>query len=175
MTDPKIWGPHAWNLLHTIANAYPENPNHDAQLNIERFIKTFSELLPCSTCKDDFRKYILKFPVQSKSQKSLVKWMIDAHNHVNKKLGKKLVTYSEAEKLFLQVKKDDICTDCAPPGETNHLAATISNQSPNATTTMYLKIFQFIFFILFLIFLVLFLNAKYKFFSVDLMRFFHKF
>ena len=25
--DPKIWGPHYWFFLHTIAVTYPHNPN----------------------------------------------------------------------------------------------------------------------------------------------------
>lgn len=172
MTDPKIWGPHAWKVLHTMAYSYPENPTHETQLNMERFIKTFAEVLPCATCKEDFRKYLLKFPLQSKSKKSLVKWMVDAHNHVNKKLGKKLITYSEAEKNFLKEKPDDICVDCNPTQNTLATGDTVN--SSVARTTSYLKIFQFLFFILFVIFLLLFLNAKYKFVNVDLMRFFHK-
>ena len=39
--DPKIWGPHYWFVLHTIALNYPLHPNETSKKNIMTLSKIF--------------------------------------------------------------------------------------------------------------------------------------
>ena len=39
--DPKVWGPHYWFFLHTLALTYPESPNEVIKKNFMIFIKIY--------------------------------------------------------------------------------------------------------------------------------------
>jgi len=110
MSNPKDWGPSAWHLLHTLSYTYPEKPTLEKQMEIEKFISSFSELLPCKECKEGFKKYLKQNPIHSKTREGFIKWCVDAHNHVNKKLGKDLVSYDEAELLWRKI--EPLCKEC---------------------------------------------------------------
>lgn len=156
VSDPKNWGPSSWKILHVLAYTYPEIANYETQVNIEKFIASFSELLPCNSCKDDFKKYVQKYPVKSKTRESLIQWTVDLHNSVNKKLGKKLLTYDEAKKVWNS--SNETCTSCN----------AIENSFPpteKSKLTKYLKMFQFIFFIMFIVFFFGYINTKYNVFE----------
>jgi hypothetical protein len=150
MSSPEIWGPHAWKILHTIAHTYPEKANYETQINIEKFISSFTELLPCEKCKIDFKKYLKKYPIKSSSRDSLVMWMVDAHNSVNKKLNKKLFTYEDAEALW---GNDAVCKTCN---------GNNAEKQPFSRLSSFLKIIQTFCFIMFFVFLIAWLNNKYK-------------
>ena len=110
MANPKDWGPSAWNILHTMSYTYPEKPDLEKQMQIEKFITSFSELLPCKECKDGFKKYLKENPIHTKSREGFIKWTVDAHNFVNKKLGKDLFTYDEAELHWRKI--EPLCKEC---------------------------------------------------------------
>lgn len=54
------------------------------------FLKLFARLYPCSHCAEDFQKYMASPQTQPRlaSQDELGQWMCEAHNDVNRKLGK---------------------------------------------------------------------------------------
>ena len=39
--DPKIWGPHYWFFLHTVAMTYPHHPNAVTKKNIMNLFKIY--------------------------------------------------------------------------------------------------------------------------------------
>jgi hypothetical protein len=55
-------GVSTWNLIHTIAANFPENPNEDDKKNIEIFFKSLAYLYPCPHCAEDFQSSVLKNP-----------------------------------------------------------------------------------------------------------------
>ncbi|GMM36389.1 flavin-linked sulfhydryl oxidase [Saccharomycopsis crataegensis] len=77
-----------WSLLHSIAAKYPETPTDAQQKDLKNFVGILSRIYPCWFCADDFKKYIAKNEVKVKSQDDFGKWLCDAHNSVNVKLGK---------------------------------------------------------------------------------------
>ncbi|ODQ82749.1 hypothetical protein BABINDRAFT_169934 [Babjeviella inositovora NRRL Y-12698] len=87
--DVELLGRSSWTLLHSIAASYPANPSPIQQEDIKTFVSIFSRIYPCWFCADDFQAYIKKNEVQVKSQEAFGKWMCEAHNEVNRKLGKK--------------------------------------------------------------------------------------
>lgn len=53
------------------------------------FVKSFGKLYPCTWCGEDFQKYMEREKVRVGSRDEFGRWMCEAHNDVNVKLGKK--------------------------------------------------------------------------------------
>ncbi|KAL8375765.1 hypothetical protein RB595_007066 [Gaeumannomyces hyphopodioides] len=86
--DVEQLGRCTWTLLHSIAATYPERPSRAEQADLVGFMGLFSKLYPCWVCADDFRAYMRREPVQARSRGDFGQWLCDAHNDVNRKLGK---------------------------------------------------------------------------------------
>ncbi|EFA83584.1 hypothetical protein PPL_02650 [Heterostelium album PN500] len=81
-------GNSGWNLLHTIAAYYPEKPDAQHQEDTRQFLQAFSKVYPCKVCAKDFQEVLTATPARLQSQHEFAQWMCEAHNHVNKILGK---------------------------------------------------------------------------------------
>lgn len=55
-------GVSTWNLIHTIAAHFPENPTETDQKNIQIFFQSLAHLYPCPHCAEDFQSSVLKNP-----------------------------------------------------------------------------------------------------------------
>ena len=95
--NPEIWGPHAWTFLHSVTLAYPDNPSDVDKSNYENFFNTLQPILPCAKCSQNYMKHIQEDPISNHldSKKSLVNWLINVHNKVNKINNKEELTYNE--------------------------------------------------------------------------------
>ena len=58
--DPKIWGPHYWFVLHTIALSYPIKPNETIRKKFYDFYQNLPLFLPIEEIGNNFSKYHLK-------------------------------------------------------------------------------------------------------------------
>jgi hypothetical protein len=83
--DPKIWGPHYWFVLHTIALNYPLHPNETSKKKYYDFIQNLPIFLPISDMGNLFSRLLDKYPVTPylDSRDSFIKWMYYIHNQVN--------------------------------------------------------------------------------------------
>jgi len=54
--DKDILGRSTWNLLHTVAALYPDQPSDDDKHRINQFFKTIADNYPCEVCAEDFQK-----------------------------------------------------------------------------------------------------------------------
>jgi hypothetical protein len=73
--------------------------------NVNNFFVSIEQILPCEKCKNNYKKHLLKYPLSDKilrSKKNLVMWLINIHNEVNKQNGKKIYTYEEVYKIYMQ-------------------------------------------------------------------------
>jgi len=86
--DVNKLGSASWTFLHAMAAKYPEKPTPLQQEEMTDFLNIFSHVYPCFWCAKDFEKYITENAPKVKSQEELSTWMCQAHNKVNKKLGK---------------------------------------------------------------------------------------
>jgi len=96
---PDIWGPHVWKALHLISFAYPNDPTEKQKKTYKSFFETFYGVLPCSICSNNYKKHLEEIPLTNdvmKNRDSLVKWVIDIHNLVNKENGKPIYSYEKA-------------------------------------------------------------------------------
>jgi len=108
--DPKIWGPHAWFFLHAVTLAYPNNPTYEEKENMLNFFNNLGNILPCDKCKIHFYTNIKKYKLTDdilSSKKSLVKWLIDIHNEVNKMTNKKVVSYDDAINNYTNISSNN--------------------------------------------------------------------
>ena len=83
--DPKIWGPHYWFVLHTIALTYPLYPNDTLKKKYYDLIQNLPIFIPISNMGNLFSKLLDIYPVTPylDSRESLIKWMHFIHNKVN--------------------------------------------------------------------------------------------
>lgn len=102
---PSIWGKHAWNFLHLVTMAYPENPTEADKQHYYEFLNQLRWILPCSKCRRNYVEHLRTYPLTEhvlSSRTNLVKWGIDMHNIVNYYTGKPIVSYPDAmEQLTL--------------------------------------------------------------------------
>ncbi|KAJ5455124.1 ERV/ALR sulphydryl oxidase [Penicillium sp. IBT 31633x] len=91
--DVEELGRSTWTLLHSMAATYPEKADAEHQNDMRGFLKFFSKLYPCWVCADDFRTWMADPSGRNQpklgSRKEFGWWMCEAHNEVNRKLGKK--------------------------------------------------------------------------------------
>lgn len=107
--DVETLGRNSWTLLHSIAATYPASPSAAQKDDVVGFVKLFSRLYPCWVCAEDFQAYIRKDPVKAGSRGEFGTWLCNAHNDVNKKLGKPVFDCSKWEERWRTGWKDGRC------------------------------------------------------------------
>ena len=82
--EPKIWGPHYWFFLHTIALSYPKYPNTITKKKYYEFIQNMPLFIPVESMGNDFSKLLELYPVTAylDSRESFIKWLHFIHNKV---------------------------------------------------------------------------------------------
>ena len=92
--DPVVWGPHAWYILHTLAELVYRSPEgerldgHWASL-----VVSTAESIPCPTCARHFRTWMKWVPFESSVNATIVRVRFaELHNMVNR--TKKSPTWS---------------------------------------------------------------------------------
>ena len=109
--NPEIWGPFFWKTFHTIAFAYPENPNKKDFEVYKSFYKNFANILPCDKCSLEARKLneLINWESILKSRDTLIKWTYDYHDTVNIRLGKYSPNFEYFSKNFIKDLKKFTC------------------------------------------------------------------
>jgi hypothetical protein len=95
--DPKIWGPHYWFFLHTIAMSYPVHPNAVTKKKYYDFVQNIPLFIPVESMAGEFSKLLDQYPVQPylDNKESFIRWMWFIHNKINKKLEKPQISLSD--------------------------------------------------------------------------------
>lgn len=107
--DVETLGRSSWTLLHSMAATYPISPSRAQQDDVVGFVRLFSRLYPCWVCADDFQTYIRNDPVRAGSRGEFGTWLCNAHNDVNKKLGKPVFDCSKWEERWRTGWKNGSC------------------------------------------------------------------
>jgi hypothetical protein len=101
--DPKIWGPHYWFFLMTLALSYPETPNSVTKRKYYDFIINLPLFIPNYEIGNKFSELLDKYPVSPylDNKDSFIKWVHFIHNKVNVMIGKEEISYQTAIDNYL--------------------------------------------------------------------------
>ena len=99
---PEIWGPSGWIFLHTITFNYPINPTQEQKTKHKELFENLIYTLPCARCAQHYSNNLKKYPLDEalKTKDTLINWLIDIHNEVNKKNGKRVYSYEEVRQIY---------------------------------------------------------------------------
>lgn len=102
--DPKYWGSRYWFVLHNASINYPIKASLTEKERMKGFILGIPVTLPCEKCKPHAQAYIMKntefLDIICDGRNNLFKFFVDFHNTVNYRLGKPILTYDQAYKLY---------------------------------------------------------------------------
>lgn len=90
-------GRSTWNLLHTTAAYYPEEPTNADKMYARHLISGLAAHYPCEHCAEDFREAIVEDPPSLGSRTQFALWLCRQHNKVNDKVGKPLFDCTMAD------------------------------------------------------------------------------
>jgi hypothetical protein len=102
--DFDAWGPPIWTTMHIFTFVYPDKPTEDDRARAIQFFSIVPFFLPCGACGMHFVETLREHPLTDAvlvSRDSLSRWLNGVHNHVNRRLGKREVSYAEASDMFL--------------------------------------------------------------------------
>jgi len=57
-SDPRVFGPHTWETLHTMSQNYPEKPNDITRAHCQNFVESLPYMLPCEHCGYHLKEFI---------------------------------------------------------------------------------------------------------------------
>lgn len=91
------YGGYLWVTLHRVARWMGPKPTPDQLRAAKDLAYSYLYLIPCTTCAEDWRAILEKeLPPVFTTGEEFWRWTVDAHNLVNRKLGKPTYTYEQA-------------------------------------------------------------------------------
>jgi hypothetical protein len=100
--SPAIFGNVAWRWLHLIAMTHSQTPTEEEKINILRFMDYQMRVLPCPACSYHATVYFRDHPLDTTSNATVVAWVNDFHNNVNRRLGRREFTLEESKLSTLE-------------------------------------------------------------------------
>ncbi|OAX84538.1 hypothetical protein ACJ72_01083 [Emergomyces africanus] len=92
---------------------YPATATSQQQNDMRSFLTLFGKLYPCWVCADDFRAWMNEpsgaNKPRLKTRAEFGNWMCEAHNEVNRKLGKEVFDCRKWEERWRTGWKDGRC------------------------------------------------------------------
>lgn len=106
----KRWGPYAWYKFHKKPVRYPETPcKCDIKCITQYYYKIFPKYIDCSSCKKEYMRLIEAHPIKANSDFELYMWTVKIHNMVNIKLGKPVVSDTQAYYMWTKLMEKYDC------------------------------------------------------------------
>lgn len=103
-SDPEFWGAAAWRFLHVGAAYVPEQVPRDQSRRLQGFLLGLPDMVACPTCQNHARAFVDahkdELPSITRTRTNLFRFLVDFHNYVNKRQGKRLMSYKEAWELW---------------------------------------------------------------------------
>jgi len=105
------WGPSTWKFLHAVSFAYPDTPSANDKKQMYELLLSVGKFIPCKKCSSHFMSH-LRSTLTSKelsyalaNRDTLSRFLVDVHNEVNTRLGKKSYCYERVLRLQSTHKK----------------------------------------------------------------------
>ena len=103
-SNPEVWGPSFWFILHNGAIHYPDNPSNIEMKRMKGFIRGIPVMIPCVMCSKHALSYILAsvdmIDYHVSKREHLFKFFVDFHNFVNTQKNKPSMTLKSAYDLY---------------------------------------------------------------------------
>jgi hypothetical protein len=87
---PSIWGGDAWRFLHTLAGAYPTDPDTVTRRGMFDLVKALTVVLPCGQCRGHLSEFMIPSGLRSPESPPMLSgvafrsWLNQAHINANK-------------------------------------------------------------------------------------------
>jgi hypothetical protein len=102
---PETWGPKFWKLLHVLASRVGyggEMVDLDAANGLGFLIAHLHEILPCKTCQEHAKTYIMEHRFKPQGggadlRAYVEQWLLDFHNAVRTRKGQPILVSTVAE------------------------------------------------------------------------------
>ncbi|KAL3104145.1 hypothetical protein niasHS_002172 [Heterodera schachtii] len=107
--DKDELGRSTWNLMHSMSVYYPKEPTEQQKTVMGQTIDGISKTYPCDHCAADFRADLRAHPPLLNSRDAFARWMCEAHNRVNVKLGKERFDCSRVMERWRDGWRDGSC------------------------------------------------------------------
>ena len=100
--DPDVWGPPLWYEMHMKSFEFPNFPTLEEKSRAISYFNKIADILPCEKCAVHYKTELYVNPVEFNvgSKEELSRWLVNLHNNVNIRLGKRIVSYQEAVKMY---------------------------------------------------------------------------
>jgi hypothetical protein len=106
---PAVWGPLIHNFLLLVAKAYPETPSAERQAAMKQYLFLTFLHLPCGDCTNHAIRLFHRHPPDLSSRQSLLQYLVDMHNMINRRLNKRSNwTVDEALETLHQTYRGDL-------------------------------------------------------------------
>lgn len=103
----RLWGPRVWYYIHKTAYAYKRNSGYNEYQKsiLEEWVKQVYHLIPCSTCRRGYRKYVNRYSIVDicSTGNIFFEFFHRFHNHVNQKIGLENVSLEESIERLLAI------------------------------------------------------------------------
>jgi len=99
----KNWGPYFWGVLHISALTGPTNITPQFLDAFMSMIMVYMVILPCPACRHHFAQLLAELPPLTGIQTNLelFAWTVEAHNRVNERIHKPIVSVEEAYRYWM--------------------------------------------------------------------------
>lgn len=104
LTDPKLIGPGTWHIIHTEGF---RAQSHDQIINFISLMTRICDEFPCKACSGHCKEYIKTFPMIDNANVTvdgkplgMFLWTWRFHNAVNRRTGKKAMSWETAYGLY---------------------------------------------------------------------------
>lgn len=103
-TDPKVWGPAMWLVLHTGSAHYPKKASPVYADKMKGFIRGLPYIIPCEICANHARTFIAqnwsRIDQIVSGQDELFRFFCEFHNKVNARYQKPIVDCEEIKNMY---------------------------------------------------------------------------
>lgn len=96
------WGPATWNTLHAIAHTLPDDLAVEERARLRHFLFDVAHYLPCKLCGRHFATFVTEHATDARlaTRTDVIALLHDAHNSVNRRLGRPLPTLDEHNRMY---------------------------------------------------------------------------